>query len=467
MERMRTSPLQRLSDEDRAILGVESRTIAGHTCKVLVLEPSPAAGARLEILRGQIASRLADAPRLRQRILATPLGVAAPVWVDDGRFDVANHVLPVVGRGPFEARELPGLVATVMRGRLDRTRPLWSLHVAELNDGGAALIWRIHHCVADGTTALRLGAAVLWDSRQDGEGATATTAWNPRPTPGRLQLFVAGAQDSLRRLAHSRPPVLRAPPKGGPKKVVAALRRELRPEPDPSPFDAKRLSTDRAVAFTSASLSELKRIGHGVGGGATVNDVLLAMIAGGLRYWTMANGRVPIPLRARVPVSMHHHDELANRDSFFSVELPLGEPDSVKRLRLIHGATRIRKSQGDAEALDAVFRGRSRVPIPLERLLERRARDPRVAALCISNVPGPRAPIFVAGARVRELSSIAEIGLGHALRVAAMSLEGALSIGFCAEPTAVPHLKVIVAGVNRELESLRAGNGSDAANDAQ
>lgn len=451
---MPTSPLQRLSDEDRAILDLESQTIAGHTCKVLVLEPSAGADARLEVLRRRIAARLADAPRLRQRLVPTPLRLAAPVWADDPRFDIANHVLPM-GDHPIETQGLPELVAMLMRGRLDRSRPLWSLHVAELEDGGAALIWRIHHCMADGTAALRLGAEMLWDADPNAPHAIGATAWTPARVPGWLPLLFAGVRHRLRRLAHSRPPVLRAPMKGGPKRFFATIGRELRPGNGSSPFDASRLSADRAVAFVSAPLSDLKRIGCSVGGGATVNDVLLALMAGGLRYWMDAEGRAPMSLGAKVPVSLHHGDQLANRDSFFCVELPLWEVDPAKRLRLIHEATSIRKTQDDAEALDAVFRGRSRTPIPLRRFLVRRADDPRVAALCVSNVPGPRVPIFVAGARVRELYSVAEIGGRHALRVSAMSLEGILTLGFCADPTAVPRLEIMVEGVSGELGALR------------
>lgn len=451
---MRTSALERLSDEDRAILDLESSTIAGHTCKVLVLEPRAAAGARLEVLRRRIAVRLADVPRLRQRLVPTPLRMAAPVWADDPRFDIANHVLPL-GDRPIEAQRLPELVAMLMRGRLDRSRPLWSLHVAELEDGGAALVWRIHHCMADGTAALRLGAQLLWDAEPNSPQAIAATAWTPAHVPGWLPLLVTGVRHRLRRLAHSRPPVLRAPMRGGPKRFFATIRRELRPGNGHSPFDASRLSADRAVAFVSAPLSDLKRIGCSVGGDATVNDVLLALIAGGLRCWMEAHGRPPMSLGAQVPVSLHDGDQLANRDSFFCVELPLWEADPAGRLRLIREGTSIRKTEHDAEALDAVFRGRSRTPIPLERYLARRADDPRVAALCVSNVPGPRVPIFVAGAHVRELYSVAEIGQRHALRVSAISLEGILSLGFCAEPTAVPRLEIMVEGVSRELAALK------------
>jgi hypothetical protein len=102
------------------------------------------------------------------------------------------------------------------------------------------------------------------------------------------------------------------------------------------------------------------------------------------------------------------------------------------------------------------------MPIPLERFFARRADDPRVAALCVSNVPGPQNPIFVAGARVRELYSIAEIGERHALRVSAISLDGVVSLGFSAEPVAVPDLQTLVEGVDREVAALQAGIGVNA-----
>jgi hypothetical protein len=223
----------------------------------------------------------------------------------------------------------------------------------------------------------------------------------------------------------------------------------------------RRLSAERAVAFTSVPLSELKRIGR-AHGGSTVNDILLALIAGGLRHWLTVHGRVPVPLRAKVPVSLHDHDLLGNRDSFFCIDLPVFEAEPASRVRLVHDATSVRKSHHDAEALDAVLRGRSRMPIPLERFFARRADDPRVAALCVSNVPGPQNPIFVAGARVRELYSIAEIGERHALRVSAISLDGVVSLGFSAEPVAVPDLQTLVEGVDREVAALQAGIGVNA-----
>ena len=267
-----------------------------------------------------------------------------------------------MGNHPIETQGLPELVAMLMRGRLDRSRPLWSLHVAELEDGGAALIWRIHHCMADGTAALRLGAEMLWDADPNAPHAIGATAWTPARVPGWLPLLFAGVRHRLRRLAHSRPPVLRAPIKEDTEEVLCDDRApSSRPGNGSSPFDTYRLTPGpaRTPAFVSAPLTDLKRIGCSVGGGATVNDVLLALMAGGLRYWMDAEGRAPMSLGAKVPVSLHHGDQLANRDSFFCVELPLWEVDPAKRLRLIHEATSIRR--------DAGRRGgpRCRIPRPL------------------------------------------------------------------------------------------------------
>lgn len=156
---------ERLTHDDWSILRLESGHVAGHTCKLIVLEPSERSGRWVELLRAQIAARATREPRLRQRLLITPLGLAPPVWVDDPDFDVANHVVPLRTGQPVEPSALTALAATVMTTRLDRARPLWSIHVIDpLANGGAAVIWRIHHCMADGSAALRFFREVLWDA---------------------------------------------------------------------------------------------------------------------------------------------------------------------------------------------------------------------------------------------------------------------------------------------------------------
>src|SRR5262245_10022651 len=158
---------ERLSPEDSRILALESKSIVGHTCKVVIAERS---GDGVEYLRDRIARRIALAPSFRRRIVTTPYRLDAPVWADDPDFDVRRHVRAVPLTGPGGRDELHEIVAGLMAERLPRDRPLWSIDVVEpLEDGARAVVWRIHHAMADGQAAMAMGSALLWSDSTDEE----------------------------------------------------------------------------------------------------------------------------------------------------------------------------------------------------------------------------------------------------------------------------------------------------------
>ena len=169
--------------------------------------------------------------------------------------------------------------------------------------------------------------------------------------------------------------------------------------------------------------------------GATVNDAVLACVAGGLRHWIELHHGELGDMRVKVPVSLHHEgDQVGNRDSFFAVTLPIGEPDALERLRKIHAATAERKDKHDATELDDLTRELGRVAPRMERLAKRLERSPRRFALNVSNVPGPRQRMTILGEEVSSLHTLAEIGERHALRVAALSYADQLCWGFAQIP---------------------------------
>jgi diacylglycerol O-acyltransferase len=194
-----------------------------------------------------------------------------------------------------------------------------------------------------------------------------------------------------------------------------------------------------------------------VGRKVTVNDVVLAAVAGGLRRWLRGTGGAAAPMRAQVPVSMHGRsetpDKLGNTDSFLFVDLPVAEADPMRRLELINAETVERKQRHDADALYRFFHGLSHLS-PLYREAMRVAAGPREFSLAISNVPGPREPVYVLGGRVAELSSIAEPADRHALRVSAVSLAGEMRIALCTDPDALPGLQRLARGIERSVEEL-------------
>ena len=335
-------------------------------------------------------------------------------------------------------------MAGIFAQHLDRSRPLWRIDlIPRLAGGGSALIWRIHHALADGMTAMRMAGEVLWDE----DPATGPRAASPR---ARRRRQTGGAAQAAAAGRHHR---------------VATLLAAAREAPQPwlrSPFDG-HIDARRAVAFTRARLDELHRVAAATGG-ATVNDAVLTVVAGGLRRWIEAHhGRLGA-VRVKVPVSLHAlpssppvpadgGGQPGNRDSFFCLDLPLGSADPLERLAAIRRATQVRKQEHDAQQLDAVMQRLARTP-RLSRFAEHVLAHPRSFALNVSNVPGPRQPVRVLGVPVAALYSLAEIGEHHALRVAVVSLAGTLNIGLVADPTLLADVDHLAAGMQAEAAAL-------------
>jgi diacylglycerol O-acyltransferase len=420
-----------LSPEDLRILALEDETVAGHTCKVIVL--SGAVG--LDQLRSSIAARLPAAPMLGMRLREA---AGAPWWLPDPDVDISAQVVassPVPGQAAvLDEAGLRVAVARIFEQHLDRSRPLWRIDVIpRLAGGRSALVWRIHHALADGSTAMRMASSVLWDDQPGtaGGGSAAKPSGHSAESPA----------------GHHR---------------LAALRAVAREAPQPwlrSPFDGD-IGARRAVAFAGAGLAELRAAARATGG-ATVNDAVLTVVSGGLRRWLEAHHGHLGAVRVKVPVSLHGlpHDHGAdgagpgNRDSFFCLDLPLAPADPVDRLAAIRQATRTRKQAHDARHLDAVMRELAGAP-RLSHFAERVLAHPRSFALNVSNVPGPRQPVQVQGVPVQAMYSLAEIGEHHALRVAVVSLAGTLNFGLVADPTLLADVDDLAAGLQAEAAAL-------------
>jgi hypothetical protein len=284
--------------------------------------------------------------------------------------------------------------------------------------------------MADGISSVRFLDAVLWDAVSDDKPVAQgrRTEARSKPSPWRE----AG-------------------------RLPGAIGRELGAGASRSPLD-RQIGAARELAFAGAPLAELKLVGKALPDHATVNDVLLAAIAGGLREWLGGDRRLP-KLRAQIPVSLHHRDEdptrLGNRDSFLNVDLPLAEPDPRARLDAIRAETARRKRLGDAVELYDFFHALARFR-HLAGAVERAAASPHEFSLSISNVPGPGAALEVLGRPVERLCTVAEPADHHALRVSAISCAGELAIGLCTDPEALPGVRSLAEAVDRSLAELRA-----------
>jgi hypothetical protein len=413
--------VEALTAEDIAILDLESATIAGHTSKVVLLDGAPT----IDALRAHVESRLSRVPRCCQCLAPN---AARAAWADPARPAVELHVRPAPG-----GEDLAVAVSRAMSGRLDRSRPLWDLElVADAGDGRSALVWRVHHAMADGMTMMRWASDLLWD---DAPVTTSAKVVAP-PTPASVFSGVAGAA-----------------------RTAVSLGKEFRPLRGSGPFGG-RIGSQRQAGFARCSLDDLRAVGHGAGDGVTINDVVLTAVAGALREWCVEHGAPLTGARVKVPVSMHVHGpdaaDLGNHDSFMYVDLPVGEPDPLARLRAVNRETRERKMRHDAEAVYDVLGALDRVVPGAVRVAERLLMNPREFTLNVSNVPGPRSPISVLGHSVLELYSFAEIAERHPVRIAAVSLCDTMQFGVLTDPGLVPGTATLAAGIEASIAELQA-----------
>ncbi|HEY4418904.1 MAG TPA: wax ester/triacylglycerol synthase domain-containing protein [Pseudonocardia sp.] len=421
-----------LTAEDRAILELEGPTVVGHTCKVITLGPGAPTAAALQAAVGR---RLAGAPCLTWRLSGPS---TEPEWRVDPSFDVREHISETRSTAELDSVALNAGVARLFEQHLDRRRPLWHMDLlGPLVGGGTALVWRLHHALADGTTAMRLARSVLWDS-------------SPGQPAARTSPPVTHAADDVRRRHH----------------LAGLIEREFLPSLRRSPFDLP-IGPDREIAFADTSLSRLRTAARSLAG-ATVNDAVLAVLAGALRAWMLYRHGPVRRVRVKVPVSLQNESEPAgNRDSFFCVGLPLDVPEPVARLRAVRRETALRKSRHDAQQMAELLDRLGRASPRLQRWCSELQAAPRAFALNVSNVPGPRQDVSVLGAEVEAIHSIAEVGERHALRVAVVSVADRLCFGLCGDRGVIADLAVLAGAIDDEAAALVAAAGGATAGAAR
>lgn len=445
-------PAQRLSALDASFLEVETAAAHMHVGWIAVLEPPDGRPApSFEQLRDHVARRLHRAPRYRQRLASIPLGVARPLWVDDERFDIARHVRRSSGGDLLE------LAATLMSTPLSRERPLWELWIADqLDDGRVGVVGKAHHCMVDGIAAVEL-AALLLDAEPD-PPPDQPDPWEPAPGPSASDLFIGGVLDRARdqlRLASSAARMVASPGRlvGGVERSGRALVHSLART---SPVERlnEPLSPYRHVGTLSRSLDELRLVKRAFG--TTVNDVLLAAAAGGVRRYLERHDTEPPRLKAMVPVNVRAggSGELGNRIAFLFIELPCDEPDPLARLAAVHLATREAKAAGEPEGADAVLELASYAPSPVQRVLSRIVASPHTFNVVVSNIPGPGEQLYMLGCPLREAYPIVPLAERHGLSIGFTTVAGGAFFGVYADRDSVPDPDRVAGEIGNALDEL-------------
>ena len=412
----------------------------------------PGGRVRIEAVRGQLEPRLHLVPRFRQLLYRPRLGLGWPLWVDAPRFDPADHIRVRPVAAPGGQAELLAACQDLARRRLDPARPLWELWLLPgLPERRVGAYLRLHHAVADGAAALAVFGALL-DQAADAP-TPAAAPWAPAPIPAAGQLLA----DNLRRrraelgrgwsgLAHPSRTLRRA------REAWPAWREVLAEPPAPHTTLNQPVSTGRRLAIIRGRLDTTKQIAHAHH--ATVNDVVLAAVADGLRQLLADRGEDVQGLvqRAMVTISLHHEQPgraHGNQPGWMMVPLPLGEPDPVRRLELIAAETAARKHQARPEAGSGIFRFAAG-----QRAWYRHFPRQRSVNLVVTNVAGPPAPLYLAGARLLELFPTMPVMGNLTLVVAVLSYAGQLNLTAVADHDHCPDLEIFTHGVRSGLDAL-------------
>ncbi|MCP2258694.1 acyltransferase, WS/DGAT/MGAT [Streptoalloteichus tenebrarius] len=459
----------RLSALDASFLYLEDSTTPMHVGGVAILR-RPRSGLDYERVLALIEQRLPLVPRYRQRVVHVPGRLARPVWVDDPDFDLTYHVRRSALPRPGSDAQLHELVARLMSRPLDHSRPLWEIYLVEgLARQHVAVVTKTHHAMVDGISAIDIGQVILDVSATP--RAVPEELWMPEPAPGPLQLVLDAAAeavrspgaviDNVRSAAMDAAATARkvADAVGG---LASALSAAARPAPV-SPLNI-RISPQRRYAVARTALEDYRRVRSAHGG--TVNDVVLAVVAGALRNWLLSRGEVvtsSTTMRALVPVSVRDPEAdpatvptVGNKVSAYLVDLPVGEPNPVVRLHHVSHAMRAHKESGQSVAAGALVRLSGLAPPTLHALGARVASSfsRRIFNLVVTNVPGPQVPLYVAGARMVEMFPVVPLAKGQALSVGVTSYDGGVYFGLNADRDGMSDVDVLAAMVEESLEEL-------------
>src|SRR4051794_909060 len=451
--------LDRLSAVDAAFLHQESPTTQMHIGGVIILEGPPPP---FDELRDHVRSRLPLVPRYRQKLAAPPLGLGRQLWIDDPAFNLDYHLRYTALPRPGGDDELRRLVGRLFAQRLDRTKPLWELwYVEGLTGGRTALISKPHHALVDGISGVDL-ATVLFDLEPEPRAVEEGDPWQPRPEPTGAELAAASLRNAVRLPFRAVEGLGRVPSElAEAREAIEGLGEVvwagLNPPPD-TPLNV-RIGPHRRFEVAPARLEDFKQIKDTFGG--TVNDVVLAVVAGALQRWFHARGlrTEGLELRACVPVSVRTADErgaLGNRLTQLVAPLPIGVRDPVERLRLISEAMAGVKDSKQALGAQVIAGAQEFAPPTLLAQASRLNFSTRFFNLLVTNVPGPQVPLYVLGRKVEAVFPVPFLAGERALAIAVMSYDGGLGFGLLGDLDAMADLVIVATGIEDALAELLA-----------
>ena len=406
-------------------------------------------------------------PRFRQRVVESRVPLRTPTWEDDPDYALEHHMHHLALPAPGDAATLQELLSDLMMMPLDRNRPLWQTYMIDGFGDGAAMICRMHHCIADGIALAQVMLSLTDADAQAGIDPTWTVGVHS-PRGGLLNRLASSGESALgltRRVASTAMrqagEIATDPLHAGRLAGVVARDGATAIRLTLTPADAATAikgdpGISRRVAWTKPlRLSEIKRIAHAQN--ATVNDVLLAAVSGALRHYLQDHGSPVTEIQAMVPFNLRPLDqpvprELGNKFGLVFLPLPVGVSGSYRRLVEVHKRMTELKGSRDGAVSYELLSVFGHTP----ELVERRMIDVFTGkgTAVMTNVPGPAQPIFLAGTPVRTVLFWAPTSGRIGMSVSIFSYRGEVTVGLMVDAALIPDPDRIVTQLEGELKAL-------------
>ncbi|HET6792595.1 MAG TPA: wax ester/triacylglycerol synthase family O-acyltransferase [Actinomycetota bacterium] len=453
-------PAERLSGLDASFLYLEKPGVHMHVAGLSIFA-ARADGSLLtyDDVERVVEARLRLAPRLRRKLRSVPGNLSRPVWIDDDRFDLDFHLRRASVPAPGGRFELERAVGRVLSRPLDRTKPLWELYVFEdLSEDRTAILLKIHHAMADGIGNMMIASA-LFDLTADAPTGEPDGAWSAEPVPPMQDLIRDAVEEAVLHPIQSLVHVARQP------RIVAetvsatadALRTVAGMGTAPrGPFDG-RVGPNRRFATAERPFAVFRGIKESLGG--TVNDVVLAAVAGGVHALLESRGESTQgrSLRAMVPVSVRSPGDggdIGNRVAPVFVDVPVGRMGARTRLRRVRAAAARIKDSGMAVGADTIIGLGAFAPPALHAAAARLIAQARWCNLVVSNIPAPQLPLYFAGAPLQASYPAMNLKEDCGLSVACTSAAGTMAFGLTADWDRIPDIEVLARSVESEVDRL-------------
>jgi diacylglycerol O-acyltransferase / wax synthase len=459
--------VDRMSATDAGFYFAESETAPLHVGSVAVFEgPPPSYGDLVRLL----LSKLPLVPRYRQRVRTVPMQLGRPLWVDDPHFQILYHVRHTAVPKPGTEEQLRNLAGRVLGQRLDLAKPLWEVWLVEgLEDDRWAIISKVHHCMVDGVAGTDLMQLIfdLEPTAQHDEPRD----WTAQRSPSDASLVAGAVADTV---AHPVRQLGAVPSLRGVTRAVRQLAGSTRTLAATVPSVAKQAITPtarslngpigphRRWAWCDGRFEEFKAVRTALGG--TVNDVVLTAITSGFRDLLRNRGELSsdkLVVRSMVPVSVRRPGErgaLDNRISAVFVDLPVGEPDPIKRLHAIRGQMdEYKRAMQAVDARSIIAMGDFVAPTLLSLGVRAAMEAGQLWTQAVTtNVPGPRVPLYVLGRRMTSAHAYVPIAGGTRVSIGIFSYLNTMTFGINADFDAFPDVDTLSNGIRAGLDELLA-----------